>query len=431
MKKKCCWNMKKQFLALTVLPTIGLGLLVTLISYSAFRSSLLSQVENELRNAGNSVLHYFDLSYPGDYSLVSDSADTGSSYTLFKGDSDITEEYRYIDSVKESTGIDITVFYQDVRMLTTIKTQTKKRYSGTTVLSSIFTDIMNTGEEHFYQKLNVLNTPFFAYYAPIRNSDGEIVGIIFAGKPTSEIDSMIRHSMFPIVMIVIFISLIVGALSIFCCHQMVFAVQTTNRFLSRVAQGNLNTELDSRILKKKDELGDMGRCAVNMQQSLRALVEQDALTGLNNRRYADKRLHQLISENHSKDTSFTIAIGDIDFFKKVNDTYGHEAGDVVLKGVAGLIKKCVDQCGYASRWGGEEFLFVFEKISYKQSVKALHAFLDELRNTTFMYNETPIRVTMTIGVAVCHPNDNLNILLKYADDKLYKGKTEGRNQIVT
>lgn len=431
MKKKCCWNMKKQFLTLTVLPIIGLGLLVTLISYSAFRSSLHNQVENELRNAGNSVLNYFDLSYPGDYSLIFDSAEDDSSYTLFKGDADITEEYQYIDAMKESAGIDITIFYQDMRILTTIKTLTKKRYSGTTVHPSIFTDIMNTGEEHFYQKLNVLNTPFFAYYAPIRNSDGEIVGIIFAGKPTSEIDSLIRHSISPIVLVVILVSLIVGALSIFCCHQMVFAIQTTNKFLTRVAQGNLNTELDARILKKKDELGDMGRCAVNMQLSLRSLVEQDVLTGLNNRRCADKRLHQLISGNHSKDTSFTIAIGDIDFFKKVNDTYGHEAGDVVLKGVADLIKKCVDQHGYASRWGGEEFLFVFESIPYKQSVKALHAFLEELRNTTFMYNDTPIRVTMTIGVAVCHPNDNLNILLKYADDKLYKGKTEGRNQIVT
>lgn len=431
MKKKCCWNMKKQFLALTILPTVGLGLLVTLISYSAFRSTLHSQVENQLRNIGKSILLYFELAYPGDYSLVTVPDEDNSSYTLFKGDADITTEYRYIDCVKESTGIDITIFYKDVRMLTTIKTPTGKRYSGTAVLSSVFTDIMNTGEEHFYRNLNILNTPFFAYYAPVRNLDGEIIGIIFAGKPTSEIDAMIRHAILPIILIVIVISLIVGALSIFCCHQMVFAIQTTNRFLTRVAQGNLNTELDPRILKKQDELGDMGRCAVNMQQSLRSLVELDALTGLNNRRFADKKLHQLISENHSKDTSFTIAIGDIDFFKRVNDTYGHEAGDVVLKGVSDLIRKCVDQRGYASRWGGEEFLFVFDSISYKKSVEALYSFLEELRGTTFMYNNTPIQVTMTIGVAICHPNDNLNILLKYADDKLYKGKTEGRNQIVT
>ena len=114
MKKKCYWNMKRQFLALTVLPIIGLGLLVTLISYSAFRSSLHNQVENELRNAGNSVLHYFDLSYPGDYSLIFDSAEDDSSkddssYTLFKGDADITEENQNIDAVKESAGIDITI----------------------------------------------------------------------------------------------------------------------------------------------------------------------------------------------------------------------------------------------------------------------------------------------------------------------------------
>ena len=88
-------------------------------------------------------------------------------------------------------------------------------------------------------------------------------------------------------------------------------------------------------------------------------------------------------------------------------------------------------CGYAARWGGEEFLFVFEDLSYKRSVEKLQQFLDELRETTFLYKDTPIQVTMTLGVAICNFNDNLNILLKTADDKLYKGKLEGRNRIVT
>ncbi len=432
MKRKKSWNMKNQFLALTALPIIGLGLIIVFTGYSAFRKALYHQVEEELKSIGNSVLMHFDYTYPGNYSLSGGNTEDGEpTYRLMKGGADITPEYEFLDEIKKNTDIDITIFYGDTRIMTTVRNKQMKRIEGTPASSVIVRDVLNSGEEHFYRKFKVTNIPYFAYYAPIFNSDGTISGIVFAGKPAREINSIISRSLLPISLITVFAILLVSTLSILNSNRLVSSIQRINTFLARVAQGNLNAELDPKILARKDELGDMGRGALTMQNSLRALIELDALTGLNNRRYADKILHQLIASNHSNDSSFTIAIGDIDFFKRVNDTYGHEAGDIVLKGVSKLIKKCVEGKGYASRWGGEEFLFIFENMSYKKSVAALQEFLEELRGTVFTYKELPIQVTMTIGVAVCHPNDTLNILLKYADDKLYKGKSEGRNQIVT
>lgn len=431
-KKSFVWNMNKQFLTLTVLPIIGLGLIIMFVAYFLFNRALLNQVNEELINISNTILVYFDITYPGDYSLSRGTTDNGqTTYDLVKGDTIITQEYAFIDSVKESTDIDISIFYQDTRILTTLQNRSNSRFVGTAAHPTILEEVLIQGEPHFYRRLMVNGTAFFAYYTPLRNSNGETVGMIFTGKPSQDIERTVSHAMIPIVLVSILASFAAGFISISSSRKTVFAIQRINTFLSRVAQGTLNMDLDSRILTRKDELGDMGRNAVNMQRSLRALVEQDALTGLNNRRYADKRLHQLVSQNHTTSDNFTIAIGDIDFFKKVNDTYGHEAGDVVLKGVSELIRNCMRGCGYAARWGGEEFLFVFESLSYKESVTKLNAFLDELRSTTFMYKDTPIQVTMTLGVAICHPNDSLNILLKYADDKLYKGKTEGRNRIVT
>lgn len=430
--KKYRWNLNKQFLTLTVLPIIGLGLIIMFVAYSLFNQTLLKQVEEELKNIAISVEIHFDHTYPGEYSLQKGTTESGSTtYDLLKGDTVITKEYAYIDAVKASTGLDISLFYQDTRILTTIYKNQTTRLIGSTTHPVIIEDVLTNGKEKFYQRILINTTPYFAYYAPIHNSNGEITGMIFAGKPSYEIEKTITQAMLPIVLISLFASFAVGALSVASSRKVVFAIQRINAFLSRVAQGTLNMDLDSRILTRKDELGDMGRNAVNMQRSLRALVEQDALTGLHNRRYADRRLHQLISQRHTVSDNFTIALGDIDFFKKVNDTYGHEAGDVVLKGVSDLIRKYVSDYGYAARWGGEEFLFVFESLSYKKSVERLETFLNELRETTFTYKETAINVTMTLGVAVCQPNDNLNILLKYADDKLYKGKTEGRNRIVT
>lgn len=432
MNKQRRWNIKKQFLALTVLPIIALGCTIVIVGYSAFAEALNQQVNNELKNLGDSVLTYLDMTYPGDYSLLSGTAADGQiTYNLMKGDTIITQEYEYLDRIKESSGIDLTLFYQDTRILTTIRTPYGGRFIGTAAHPMIIEDVLEKGKPQFYHKMLVGNTPFFAYYAPVRNSDGEIIGMIFAGKPTREILKSVSRSLTPIILVAFSACFITAFISVYNSRKLVYTIQRVNRFLSRVALGDLTMDLDSRTLTRTDELGDMARSAVNMQRSLRALIEQDVLTGLHNRRYGDNRLHQLLAENHSKDNNFTIAIGDIDFFKRVNDTYGHDAGDVILKGVADQIKKAMTGKGYAARWGGEEFLFVFENLNYKDSLKTLNNFLEELRNTTFTYREDSIQITMTIGVAVCRSNDDLNILLKDADDKLYKGKMDGRNRIVT
>lgn len=431
-KKKYRWTLNKQFLAVSVLPIIGLGLVIMSVSSSLFTKTITEHVNEELQNVASAVLIHFDLTYPGDYSLKKGMTPDGqTTYDLMKGNDTITQAYDYIDHIKDTTGIDITIFYHDTRILTTIYNPQGTRYIGTAAHPVILDDVLYKGESHFYNHVLINSIPYFAHYEPIFNSNGETVGMIFAGKPGTHIKNVLLNAMLPIILISLIATLCAGFLNLSNSRKVIFSIQTISNFLSQVAQGNLNMSMDSRILTRKDELGDMGRGAVNMQYSLRTLVDYDALTGLHNRRYADKRLQQLVTSNHATSDNFTIALGDIDFFKKVNDTYGHSAGDIVLKGVAELIKKYMNGYGYAARWGGEEFLFVFETLSYKQSVAQLEAFLTELRQTTFMYKDTPINVTMTLGVAVCHPNDKLNIIVKYADDKLYKGKTEGRNRIVT
>ena len=432
MNKKKFWNMNTQFLLLTILPILGLGLTITLVGYFTFRGALIDQANEELKDISQSVLSYFDMTYPGDYTLKEEVTESGEvGYELYKGGNAITRKYEYLDLIKENTGLDISLFYQDTRILTTIYDENSVRYVGSAAHPLVIDDVLNGEQAHFYSRVYIGSQAFFSYYSPVENSDGQVIGMIASGMPASEITRQVSHPLIPIVIIAIFICFAAGAISISASKKMTVDIEKINSFLSKVAQGILNTSLDSHILSRKDELGNMGRNAVNMQRSLRVLIEQDVLTGLNNRRYADKRLHQLMASNHFTTPDFTLAIGDIDYFKKVNDTYGHEAGDIVLKGVSSLIKKHVAKAGYAARWGGEEFLFVFEHLPYQEAVQSLEAFAEELRNTVFYYMETEIHVTMTIGVAICHPNDTLNVLLKCADDKLYIGKTQGRNQIVT
>ena len=102
-----------------------------------------------------------------------------------------------------------------------------------------------------------------------------------------------------------------------------------------------NESLYTDILKLNDEISDIGRSVMHMQKALKELVELDALTKIYNRRSGENRLKDIIKKSEDRNTSFSIAIGDIDFFKKVNDTYGHDAGDIVLQQTARILKNGV------------------------------------------------------------------------------------------
>ncbi|MBP5152518.1 MAG: GGDEF domain-containing protein [Lachnospiraceae bacterium] len=126
---------------------------------------------------------------------------------------------------------------------------------------------------------------------------------------------------------------------------------------------------------------------------------------------------------------FCLSIADIDFFKKVNDTYGHNAGDDVLRAVAGILKENMVGKGFAARWGGEEFMLVFDRLSSKQAVPVLEKALDDIRANTVETEGFEIKVTMTFGISDGSQGP-IEDIVSVADEKLYYGKQNGRNRIV-
>jgi predicted signal transduction protein with EAL and GGDEF domain len=114
----------------------------------------------------------------------------------------------------------------------------------------------------------------------------------------------------------------------------------------------------------------------------------------------------------------------------VNDTYGHDAGDEVLKFVAGELKELMGGRGHAVRWGGEEFLLIFEDMSLISAGAALEEYIDRLHGLSVNYNHQTLRVTMTIGLVEGSGKTDLEELIKQADEKLYYGKEHGRDQLV-
>lgn len=174
---------------------------------------------------------------------------------------------------------------------------------------------------------------------------------------------------------------------------------------------------------------------VNKQRLLKKLAEQDPLTQLHNRRYIMNKLTQLHQTGIAQE--FFIAIVDIDYFKKVNDTYGHFAGDRTLQQFAEQLQRFVGVNDYLARLGGEEFILLIRSDSSQQvmaQLESLRATIEKHHFTVTMKEEDTqplkIRYTLSIGVTKIQPDEKVYLSYVRADEALYLAKHQGRNQVI-
>lgn len=175
------------------------------------------------------------------------------------------------------------------------------------------------------------------------------------------------------------------------------------------------------------------RAEEKLRQFNNKLIEMasiDTLTQLPNRRCMNEHLELLVYDNDRTGKPFCVAIGDVDFFKKVNDNYGHDAGDYVLVTLSELFRNSLKGRGMVARWGGEEFLFTFEGMNVQQAYAALELLRFQIEKYNFQHKEQNIKVTMTFGIEEYSQIIGIESTISKADIKLYEGKNNGRNKVV-
>ena len=141
------------------------------------------------------------------------------------------------------------------------------------------------------------------------------------------------------------------------------------------------------------------------------------------------KLADISAKSAESGEHYVIGLGDIDDFKHVNDTYGHEMGDEVLSAVAELIKGNIPENGCVSRWGGEEFLFVIPCDTLEGGAECAERIIASISSKRFTCDDKTFSVTMTIGVCEGKPGDNIEKVINSADSRLYKGKHSGKNRV--
>lgn len=166
---------------------------------------------------------------------------------------------------------------------------------------------------------------------------------------------------------------------------------------------------------------------IEYNRKLEKQANTDTLTGLYNRRRTMEYLEKLL---HTADTQISICLCDIDHFKRVNDTYGHNVGDVVLKTISETFQKRLPPDTFVSRWGGEEFLLIFPRLNGDETITALETLRQSIREIVFDGGIENFTISLTYGLVEYDYHSDITTLLKEADEKLYIGKEGGRDRIV-
>lgn len=398
---------------MTIVPIFLLSVFMSVfIGYSGYKN-VYDEVSHELSSVCVSVFELLERSEK--YKTA--------RYDYFDHNADM------FDGITQRTGIYITVFEGDERKITTTTNADGSRAVGTRASAAVVNTVITRGEEYISDNVDVNGSEFFGFYMPIRGDGGEVTGMVFAGKSREAVLNNIFSSVLGSIALSWIMAVAAVILSVTVSRRMVRSLLSAEEFLKKISLGDTECEAERQLVTRGDEIGEMGRSAVKLQMALRQLISNDPLTGLYNRRACGIKLNDLRVKADTEGIPFVAALGDIDFFKRFNDNYGHACGDEVLRNIARQLEEGVGDKGFVSRWGGEEFLIVFGEVSYREAVETLYRIMEDIRDYRCEYEGQRIPVTMTFGISE-YSGGTVDALVNSADSKLYYGKKHGRNCVV-
>ena len=196
-------------------------------------------------------------------------------------------------------------------------------------------------------------------------------------------------------------------------------------------KNRINLESVSRVINNTLERARLRNDVKKAQAKMAEMSTVDELTKLHNRRYFIEALEGEFERASRYEIEMALIMVDLDHFKKINDTYGHPSGDMVLSETGGILKKHVRRNDIACRYGGEEFAVILSNVSRENIYAAYDRFREMVSEHLFEYESNQFHITVSIGIAFSNNAESANDLLFQADQALYQAKDTGRNKTVT
>ena len=407
-----------NFMSLSVLPLLAFDVVITIIMSFVAYDSLSEEVEYSLKVLAYSSYNVLDTKFPGTYAE--------ENGRMKKGDVFLDEHIDEMDRIKKMSEADATLFFGDTRYLTTILNEDGKRAKGTHASAAVKQQVIKQGEDYFSDDVQVNGMQYYGYYIPVKQQQ-DVVGMMFVGKPRHQVIAHIVKTIYVIIACAVGVMAVAILISVYYSRKTIFALNKTKVFLGNIAQGDMTAKIDPYVLERNDEIGEMGKFALILQDSIMELVGKDPLTGLHNRRSCNVVIDSLLEKAKQGHGTFALAMGDIDYFKKINDTYGHIQGDEVIRQVTNVMDQ-FKQHGIIARFGGEEFILLINNVSQQE----LYQIAEHIRYTceSCIVKCGDNQITFTISIGCCHQtqiNTTLKAIFEEADQRLYVAKRNGKN----
>jgi diguanylate cyclase len=216
-------------------------------------------------------------------------------------------------------------------------------------------------------------------------------------------------------------------------------IQTLKTIVDELMSDTRSMQVD--MTRYHDEIVEARRQAEYAEGRVRKLevelehvseqVSQDQLTGALNRRGLDEAMQREMARAERRKSGLCVAVLDLDDFKKLNDTYGHQAGDDALVHLTKVVRKTLRPTDTVARYGGEEFIILFSETDLEQAVSVMRRLQRELTKRFFLHNNERLLITFSAGVAMLAPGESQEAVFARADKAMYQAKVQGKNRVVS
>lgn len=262
---KATFSIKLKLILIALLPVIALCVIITMISADSARTGMQDEAFQGLQSMAYSFEEIYLMVDDGDFTM-------GDDGILKKGDYVITDNFQIVDDIKEHTGYDVTLFYGDTRIVTSLKDhKTGERLIGTKASERVIEAVLNNGTE-FHDKNVVINDDnYYGYYVPIHQND-IVIGMAFVGISSADIEALIQQKVKKIASVAIVALVIIALLNLVFATGLGSTIIGLQRNVVDIQQGNLTTMINEKSKRRNDELGAMSRALEELVMQLAEII---------------------------------------------------------------------------------------------------------------------------------------------------------------
>ncbi len=261
-------SIKKKILGITIAPVITLGLISMFLTTTMVRSAMLEEIEEALRGTAAATLAAYDQN-TGDYLQTSNG-------DIWKGSYNISKSESLVDRIKGNTGMDVTFFYGDTRIMTSAVDASGNRVLNSKAGDRIVEKVLQGGESYFSHAVSIEGTLNYGYFIPVyqNGSTDEIIGMIFVGTDKQEKDAVINKILGTISMAVCAVVILCIAIAMKLATSMSRNIRSSIEVVGKVADGDLNVWVEDKLLGRHDEIGDLSRVTITLRDAMKATIQE-------------------------------------------------------------------------------------------------------------------------------------------------------------